>query len=279
MFGYVTINKPELKIREYERYHSFYCGLCHILKQRHGWLGQFTLTYDMTFLVLLLSSLYAPPTYKKKSRCPAHPAKSHLARYNQITEYCADMNIALAYHNFADDWQDDKSIKSIAGMNLLQKSYQNVHAQYPTICGQIEKYLKQLSALESNCIQDIDKTSGCFGRLMGILFDYKQDIWSPYLRRFGFYLGKFIYIMDACLDLEDDLEKKHFNPLTDLYKSMERDSFIKTCHSMLELMIADACSEFEKLPLTQDLELMRNILYAGVWTQYNKHRAKQQERN
>lgn len=278
MFGYVTINKPELKIREYERYHSFYCGLCHILKKRHGRVGQFTLTYDMTFLVMMLSSLYEPPTYKRTSRCIAHPAKKHMLRYNEITDYCADMNIALAYHNFADDWKDDKSVKSMAGMNLLHKSYEKVQADYPKVCALIEKYLKQLSSLESDNVQDIDKTAGCFGRLMGILFDYKQDIWSPYLRRFGFYLGKFIYIMDAYLDLEEDIKEQHFNPLTKLSQSVPKEEFQKTCHSMLELMIADACNQFEKLPLSQDIELMRNILYAGVWNKFDKYHKKQEER-
>ena len=60
MFGYVTANKPELKIREFARYKGYYCGLCHTLLENHGRRGQMTLTYDMTFLVILLSSLYEP---------------------------------------------------------------------------------------------------------------------------------------------------------------------------------------------------------------------------
>jgi Family of unknown function (DUF5685) len=67
MFGYVTIDKPELKIKEYNRYHAYYCGLCHTLKERHGWIGQMTLTYDMTFLVLLLTSLYESDSVYKQT--------------------------------------------------------------------------------------------------------------------------------------------------------------------------------------------------------------------
>ena len=58
MFGYITICKPELKIKDFERYKAFYCGLCQELKEKYGMGGQMTLTYDMTFLVVLLSSLY-----------------------------------------------------------------------------------------------------------------------------------------------------------------------------------------------------------------------------
>ena len=45
------------------------------------------------------------------------------------------------------------------------------------------------------------------------LFVLKQDRWEPYLRKFGFFLGKFIYIMDAYDDLEKDLKNGSYNPL------------------------------------------------------------------
>lgn len=273
MFGYVTVNKPELKLREYEKYHSYYCGLCHTLRERSGIAGQFTLTYDTTFLVILLSSLYEPKTRMSKSRCIAHPGKKHLLRQNKITAYGADMNIALTFHKCLDDWKDDKSLSGISGMNLLYHQYCRVHRIYPDKCTSIEKYLQQLSACEARNEQNPDKTAGIFGRLMACLFDYQQDIWSPYLKRFGFYLGKFIYIMDAYLDFEEDRKKGHYNPLNGLFSAMSRSDFDKACHSMLELMIADACQQFEKLPLDEDIELMRNILYAGIWTKYDKYRA------
>ena len=44
MFGYVTANKPELKIREFARYRGFYCGLCRRLRRNYGLSGQLTLT-------------------------------------------------------------------------------------------------------------------------------------------------------------------------------------------------------------------------------------------
>lgn len=67
MFGYVRIRKAEMKVKDYETYHGFYCGLCHILKQKYGFLGQMTLTYDMTFLVILLSSVYDSAYTKRRN--------------------------------------------------------------------------------------------------------------------------------------------------------------------------------------------------------------------
>ncbi|MBR1741944.1 MAG: hypothetical protein IJ733_08770, partial [Lachnospiraceae bacterium] len=99
MFGYVQIRKPELKIKDYEVYHGFYCGLCSVLKEQYGFLGEFTLTYDMTFLVILLSSVYDLPVQKRKERCLIHPAKKHLKLINEATEYVAHFNILLAYYH------------------------------------------------------------------------------------------------------------------------------------------------------------------------------------
>lgn len=80
MFGYVTVNKPEIKFKDFDVYRSFYCGLCRELRERYGIPGQISLTYDMTFVVLLLSGLYEPPTKKGTSRCVVHPLKPQPVR-------------------------------------------------------------------------------------------------------------------------------------------------------------------------------------------------------
>ena len=53
MFGYIVVNQPELKMKEYDEYRKYYCGLCKSLKDRYGARGQISLSYDMTFLYLL----------------------------------------------------------------------------------------------------------------------------------------------------------------------------------------------------------------------------------
>ena len=60
MFGYISINKAEMKFKDYDVYHSYYCGLCKVLKECYGRRGQVTLSFDMTFLVICL--LYTSPS-------------------------------------------------------------------------------------------------------------------------------------------------------------------------------------------------------------------------
>ena len=87
MFGYVLINKEELKFKEYDVYKSYYCGLCQTLNNRSGRFAQLTLNYDMTFLQLLLTGLYEPETKIESFRCKLHPLKKYIKRTNKITEF------------------------------------------------------------------------------------------------------------------------------------------------------------------------------------------------
>ena len=269
MFGFVTAHLGKLSEEQAARYRQCYCGLCHSLKERHGELSRLTLTYDMTFLVLLLSSLYEPEETKNEAKCAPHPFKSQKYWQNEISGYAADMNVALAYLNCLDNWKDDWSVFSLAEAKLMEKSYNEICEKYPRQCTAMKESIEKLSELEESWNLDADAASKSFGSLMAELFVYNDDdYWSGYLRRFGMALGQFIYIMDACIDLRDDKRYYKFNPMLHLFNRIDEKEQFKT---ILEMLMSDCVKAFEALPLLQDAELIQNILCFGVWTQFNKH--------
>lgn len=274
MFGYVVAHKPELKMKEFYKYKAYYCGLCKVLREKYGFLGQVTLTYDMTFLVVLLTSLYESETKQEEHRCVVHPAKKQKMLYNEITEYAADMNIILTYYKLLDDWKDESSKLGLVGLRLLHKSYRELEKKYPEKCKVIRKCLSLLEECEKRGEENIDITARYFGKLMGELFVYKNDVWEKTLRNMGFYLGKFIYIMDAFDDVEKDLQKDNYNALIPLYKE---EDFEEKCAEMLNFILAECTSQFEKLPCVEDAEILRNILYAGVWDKFDKKRKEKKD--
>lgn len=274
MFGYIMICKPELKVKEYYQYKGYYCGLCRTLKEKYGAVGQMTLTYDMTFLVLVLTSLYESDTRMRTCRCKVHPVKKIPMLQNEMSEYAADLNILLTYYHFVDDWKDDKSIAGLTGTHLLNRQVQKISAKYKRQTRMIKKCLHQIQELEKEDCQNIDLISGCFGELMGELFVYRHDQWEETLRKFGFFLGKFIYLSDAYEDLPEDIAKGRYNPLKELYK---QDHYEEACYEILTMMMAECSREFEKLPCLLDTEIIRNILYSGVWTNYRKIQKKRLE--
>lgn len=125
---------------------------------------------------------------------------------------------------------------------------------------------------------DIDKISGCFGKIMEEILAWREDEWEPALRRMGFYLGKFIYLMDAYDDVEKDLEKGNYNPFAQDYIM---EGFQERVCQILIMMMAEACREFEKLPIIKYADILRNILYSGVWCRFeavSEQRKKKQEK-
>ena len=274
MFGYVVAHKPELKMREFHKYKAYYCGLCKVLRDRYGFLGQVTLTYDMTFLIILLTSLYESESQVEEKRCIVHPMKRQKMLYNEITEYAADMNIVLTYYKLMDDWKDEKSKVGLAGMQMLRKTYLELEKKYPGKCVVIRRCMRLLNQCEAKGENNIDLVARHFGELMGELLIYKKDVWENTLRQMGFYLGKFIYIMDAYDDVDKDMEQGNYNALIPL---REKEDFDDICKDMMNLVLAECSSRFERLPCVEDAEILRNILYAGVWSKYDKKLREKQE--
>ncbi len=272
MFGYVMANKPELKIREFARYKGFYCGLCRTLKKRHGRRGQMTLTYDMTFLVILLSSLYEPATKEERRRCLIHPAKKQYMICNEISEYAADMNVLLTHDHLKDDWEDERKLRGYLGMKAFAGKKRRIAKQYPRQAAVIERSLQRLMELEKEHCQELDTVARPFGELMAELFVWREDAFQNILRSMGFYLGKFIYIMDAWMDLAKDQEKGCFNPFLG---KQEDENLDERVQEVLEGTLRMAIAEFEKLPCEQDLPVLRNILYEGVWSARERKRRKE----
>lgn len=261
MFGYVTANIDALSEDEMKVYRGLYCGLCRSLKERHGNISRIMLTYDMTFLILVLSSLYDSTDKSGYERCFIHPIKKHCFIENEITSYAADMSVALVYNKFVDDWNDDKKVSAKLRIAVSKKDYQNVHQKYPRQCNAIEKCLSDLIDVEKRGITVPDIPANIFGALLAEIFVYKEDEYSPELRKAASALGRFIYIMDAWDDLHDDIRKEHYNPLTSVSS--------KNIKPILTMILSECAEALFSLPLEKNINIMKNVIYSGVWMRYS----------
>lgn len=271
MFGYIIINKSELKFKEYDIYHSYYCGMCQSLKKQCGYKGQLSLNYDLTFLAILLSGLYEPETLNKLSRCPIHPFHQYEKLSNECIDYAAKMSLILSYLKCQDDWLDERKWMRHGYQYGLHQTYVRIKKEYPLKIEKIENCLNDIHHLELENCQNIDQISQCFGIVMAEICCYKDDEWKDELYQFGFYLGQFIYLMDAYDDIEKDIKNHTYNPFIHM---KDQANFEEYCYGLLELMIARASEIFEYLPIVDNVEIMRNILYSGVWSKYELRKKK-----
>ena len=280
MFGYIYVNEQELKLKEYTIYRSFYCGLCHNLKQRYGRTAQMMLNYDLTFLALLLSGLYEPDTESFEKRCIPHPVKKHKMVENEAVDYAADMCVLLSYQKLKDDWEDEKKQTRRAAAAMLRPAYEKVAEKYPRQVKAIEENIRLLHEAEHQNCKDIDYVAGLTGKFLAELFVWKDDIWQDELRTMGLFMGKYIYLMDALEDVEQDKKNKNYNLFSE-YGPVWGTEKEKEIHEILVAMMTEVSRSFERLPILQNAEIIRNILYSGVWCKYVmiKERNSKQEKD
>ena len=268
MFGYVTASWKELTKEQKERYGSIYCGICRGIRDESGQRARISLSYDMAFLAALLMSLYEPEERSGKNACLIHPVSKRAWVDNDYIRYSADMNVALAYYNALDDWQDDKNPAAGLLAQILGKKLPEIEARYPRQCQAMMDCIARLSQLEAESCPNPDEPAACFGELMGELLVYEEDLWASALRQMGNALGRFIYLLDAALDYRKDLKKGKYNP----YIAMGLGEDWQRWEDYLVLTMARCTDYYERLPLVQDKALLDNILYSGVWVNYRGKR-------
>lgn len=283
MFGYVVVNEPELKIREFNLYRSYYCGMCMDLKENYGQTGRLTLSYDTVFLALLLTSLYEPEDAARSIRCAVHPFEKHAARQNEFTRYAADINIILSYYSCLDDWSDEKDHRKRIMAAALKARSEKACSLCPDKAELIRCKLEELAKLEKEakdgaCTDSgsalLDRAGGIFGDLMAGIFDYRHDVWSSALRMTGYNLGKFIYILDAYDDMEKDEKSGSFNPLLSMAGKPGLDDYVR---GILTMAVSDCAAAFETLPIVENVDILRNILYSGIWCRFDEKYRKRAE--
>ena len=266
MFGFLTARTDLLDEERTARYKACYCGLCRSLRSRRGLSAALTLNFDMSFLVLLLSSLYEPEEKGGSDPCIAHPFGERGWFSSEIGDYAADMNVALGYLKCLDNWRDDGSLLSVAEAGLLRRAWGEICEQYPRQCRAMEDSIRTLSEIERENREAPDEAAAAFGALMGELFVLRDDRWSASLRAMGDALGRFLYIMDACVDLGADTARNRYNPFRRRY-GLENAAYFR---DILQMLLGECLRHYDRLPLVRDKDILDNILCAGVWAQFDK---------
>lgn len=270
MFGYVNVLADELKVREYKQFKAYYCGLCRAMGKRCSQLSRIGLSYDMTFLAILLSSLSDKKTEYIKSGCVAHLfGKRTFVVKDEAVDYAADASVLLYYLKLSDDLHDDKSIKALFLMFFFRRAYKKACKRHPELSKSIKKHLDNLSNLENQNSADIDKCAECFAKITEEIFspDFAEES-SRQLKWLGYNIGRWIYVTDAFSDIEKDFKNNSFNPYLSDYKGDNTEKYKKEIYekvnTSLTFTLANATSAFELIKIYKNKEILENILYISL---------------
>lgn len=274
MFGYVTPYKMELKIKDYEMFKAYYCGLCISIKNNFSNLCRMSLNYDMTFLGILLDSLECSKHKYVVTKCIAHPMKKKPKVIdNKALDYAAFCNVALVYYKLLDDYNDDNSLNKKFISMYIKKFINKSEEDLSPLLVNIEENIKKLSSLEkSQDIISIDELSDPFASLTAFIISYyyKNEDFYDNLYNLGYNLGRWIYIIDAYDDLKEDMEKHKFNAINKAFntENLSYEDLIAQQVNRIEfnlLMSANTTVEaLNKLPINKNKDLLFNILQLGL---------------
>lgn len=263
MFGYIVLPSSASK-EDKAVYRKAYCGLCHTLKEKYGKDGMLSLSYDMTFLTLLLSDLESAEVTEGKERCPVHPLLRHEYFTTPVMDYTSDMQILLTYYSLLDSIHDEGKGEK---RELRYRPFiENIEKKYPRQAKAVKENLAAIGEYEKKGEKDEEKTALLFGNLLGEIFVmddtgfFRNDLFL-----LGCNIGKFIYLLDAWDDRKKDRQRGQYNPYRDgvTYDEVK---------NMLLDAAAGAGDSYKRLPLDDYTSITDSIIYSGMWTKFRKDR-------
>lgn len=275
MFGYVKTYQPELKMGEFEQYRGVYCSLCKALGKRYGFWSRMTLSYDFTFLALFHMALEPGCCGFEKSRCTFNPLKKCLhCRNNPQIEQAADAAMLLIYYKLQDSLADDGFFKRLAARVTLlfaRPAHRKAAARLPDTDRLMADQMAKQAALEKEHCPSIDAAADPTAAMLAAIaaLPAKDADQQAVLERFGYCLGRWVYLIDALDDLEDDLKQGQYNPYVcargltagDTAALQEAKDYAKLT---LNACAAACLESYEQLNIYRFDGILRNVLQQGM---------------
>lgn len=271
MFGYIKPNIAELKVKDNELYKATYCGLCRTMGKCTGCMSKFTLSYDFAFFALVRMAMEKTKGEVKMRRCIAHPLKKRpMLEINPVLEYSAKSSVILTRLKLKDNINDSHGISRLIAkiVGLVSAFFKKTDKELLHLEEKIKKCIEDLSALEKENCESIDAVANTFGELLGNVASFGLDSENEKLGyEIGFHLGKWIYVADACDDLEKDVKTGSYNVLKLAFGNSlnDNDKELLKQAMMLELNRMSRGVELIDFSSHRDVEaIIKNVVYDGL---------------
>lgn len=275
LFGYIKPFKPELKIKEFDTYQAVYCGLCHQLGKAFGPFAKMTLSYDFTFVAMLSMALRENFCGFQKTRCMANPLKKKTCAVpGENMEFVSSCAMVMLYYKVKDNIHDSGFAKKIGCYLLLpfassaRKKALSRHPELDEIFGGM---MKDQFELEQQKTVSVDAAAEPTANALQAVFSMlgKGETKKRVLSRFGYLLGRWVYLLDALDDLEDDAKTGSYNPYllkfqVTVLDEKKKKEILDYGKGTLNVTVAEMGTTFELLELHRYKTILDNIIYLGL---------------
>lgn len=281
MFGYVKAFKPYMRMFEYEAYRGVYCSVCKGLSEKYGFMTRLTLSYDSAFLGLWELSMTDTVIKTCKKRCPLHPVRKTVCLCtDKGLELTCAASVMLTYHKLHDDLSDKGFGRKLLAAVLLpffSKARKKAGRLYPDMDKKLAKAMKEQGRIEKERTASIDKAAHPTGAMMSAVFsplgrDREQ---REFLSRFGYLLGRYVYLCDALDDLESDVKSGSYNPLCVMFYNdndnvTARKKAKKYCTDSVMLTLGELAEVYTKLQPVKHKDIIDNVIYLGLKNSFSE---------
>ncbi len=279
MFGYVRPYKSEMLVREYEQYKAIYCELCRQLGKEYGWAARFTLSYDCTFYAVLALSVSGARVKQRQGKCAANPLKkcNYLPSEGEEYKKAAALSMIMTCHKLRDNVADEGFLGSLGARCLLpfvSRKAKKAEARYPFLGAAVKAAMEDQRLAEEEQ-GGVDRCAEPTAKMLSEIFrelgGCQKSLCLP-LERFGYFLGRWVYLMDAADDLSRDLSQGAFNPFIarlglggkrELTEE-EQKAADEACNGALNATAAQMLPALHLIPMENFGPLVENVVEKGL---------------
>ncbi len=269
MFGYVRADTPYLYIKDDNLYRAMYCGLCKGIAQTSGNAARMGLSYDMTFLSVLIHNILGVDVKIEKQHCLTHCIRSRqMANVDEPTRQLGALNTVLVYYKYTDDINDGDRGR---GKRLwFKKGFKKVSKSYPEIVKIVSSHLAEQEKTEKAQVDSVDRAADATANMLVAYSEYALgEKATPYTRNLFYAVGKWIYLIDALDDYDKDKKKGAYNPFLLAYKAECKKSLVEGKHAeeiafIFRSIFYDIAENLKEIPFRFNTDLSDNILLRGL---------------
>lgn len=267
MFGYITPDINELKVKDYSLFRAYYCGLCRVLKNEYK--AQTVLNYDAEFVYILNDAMNnAEQGASGEIKCGLHPVTGRPAVITECAEYAAAVNVMMGYYKLKDDFADLRKPKTIFALKRFKKKYNKAAEKYPEIASAAEEMWRNQQNAELSFTNSTDVAAEPYGKLFGAVLERINKLYECQLYDLGYALGRWVYLIDAYDDIAQDIKTGSYNVYVEKYRIKDSNAIPedvkRNIENSLYYTLSRANDAYSSLDIIKNEPLLANIIKLGL---------------
>lgn len=254
-----------MKVREWNTYRAYYCGLCKQLAREYGFAARMLLNYDLVTAALLADGAAQRTAEICPERCIAGPLRRRpVCQRTEGLALAADALVLTAYYKMADDCADERGVRRLAahtGRAFLSRAHKKAQARQPELDKLLAEQMAAQGAAEQRQTRSADEAADATARMTQAIFAASVP-GSRAAARLGLFVGRILYYLDAAEDYEKDAARGRYNVFA--LQGLRREEAVCEAQRLCRLSAGEAALAYNLLPAGPTKPLLDNIIFLGL---------------